>query len=149
MYSGNVQISSLTLLDCPSLNVHPDQVFVSATWLSLFPSCKLVNLVAGVSNHSPIILHIVVVDRVRRQSIFKVENVRLQEEAFHNSVTNSWEVLRGRDLITRLGSCSESMANWGEDFNRKFRKKIADFQAKIKKLRLKNLRGFEVHYQIS
>ena len=84
---------------------------MSATWVSLFPSCKLVNLVAGVSNHSPIILHIVVVDRVRRQSIFKVENVRLQEEAFHNSVTNSWEVLRGRDLITRLGSCSESMAN--------------------------------------
>ena len=44
-------------------------------------------------------------------------------------------MLRGGDLITRLGSCSESMANWGEDFNRKFRKKIADFQAKIEKLR--------------
>ena len=42
---------------------------------------------------------------------------------------------RGRDLITRLGSCSESMAAWVKDFNRKFRKQIADCQAKIKKLR--------------
>ena len=49
-----------------------DRVFVSATRPSLFPSCKLVNLVAGVPNHSPIILHIVVVDRVRRQSKFRV-----------------------------------------------------------------------------
>ena len=89
--------------------------------------CKLINLVAGVSDNTPILLNTEFVEHMRRQRRFRVENCWFQEgegEGEGDFHQRGWENSRCRDVMSRLSQCSVSMEDWGEEEGRKFRKHI-------------------------
>ena len=86
-----------------------DRVFVTETWLCIFPLRKLTNLVAGVSDHSPILLNTMVADQPQRKRRFRFENAWLMEDEFQQTAKNNWDTSGGSYIISRLGVCSRSM----------------------------------------
>ena len=84
-------------------------MFVTETWLCIFPLCKLTNLVAGVSDHSPILLNTVVANQPQRKRRFRFENAWLMEDEFQQTVKNNGDSSSGSYIISRLGVCSRSM----------------------------------------
>ena len=119
-------------------------MFVTETWLCIFPLCKLTNLVAGVSDHSPNPSNTMVANQPQRKRRFRFENAWLMEEEFQQTVKNNWDSSGGSDIISRLGVCLRSMDAWGKKFAKKFRSQIDPCKTKLQKTRA-NTSGETVH----
>lgn len=111
-----------------------DRALVTPSWLTLFPSSSLLNLVAAVSNHTPLLLEFE--KKVRRERVrrFRFENQWLREEGSYGIVFDSWSNSIGMDLLDRLGSCSKSLYDWGRVLARRFREGIGACTRKLESL---------------
>ena len=108
-----------------------DWAFVYESWLSIFPLCKLSNLIAVVSDHSWIILYIEVREYFLSKMRLKVENALLKEADFQQTVIHNWEATKGRHVMYRLDNCSSTMDTWGRNFVRQFRNQISECQRQL------------------
>ena len=68
-----------------------DRCLASGAWLNLFPQVKLLNLIAPVSDHSPILLQTNgLIAKNRRIRKFQFENSWLSEPDLHQIVLEAW-----------------------------------------------------------
>ena len=104
----------------------------SDAWLNLFPQVKLLNLIAPVSDHSPILLRTVgSIAKNKRFQKFQFENSWLSEPELHQIVSQAWLELSSA-TVSKLNSCSVSLFSWGKELALRFRKDIETDEASIR-----------------
>lgn len=68
-----------------------DRAMVTDSWFDLFPQARLFNLLASISDHSPILLNVEEVTRCKRPTTFKFENACLTEPSLIEVVRICWD----------------------------------------------------------
>ena len=112
-----------------------DRAFASVSWFTKFPLCRFTNLLSSSSDHSPILLELDISHKPGYTHRFRFENVWVREQDFNDSLKRWWQSSSDKDLIERLSLCSVSMAKWGREFWKWFRKRIKCCSENLVRLR--------------
>ena len=98
-----------------------DRCLASDAWLNLFPQVKLLNLIAPVSDHSPILLQTDgSISKNRRFRKFQFENNWLSKPELHQIVSQTWLESSGATVINHVPLiCSFRERNYLSDSERK------------------------------
>ncbi|RVW31876.1 Transposon TX1 uncharacterized 149 kDa protein [Vitis vinifera] len=102
-----------------------DWALVNVSWLNLFSDAKLNNLVAPVSDHSPIELNTVDKFSCVYKHRFQFENGWLKEDGLDFVVSNAWRSPHAESLIDKIYTCSFALKEWGREHAFKFKNKIS------------------------
>ena len=86
-----------------------DRATVTPSWLLMFPEARLRNLVAAVSDHSPIELNTSGRGSCRRRRPFRLKNKWLKEPDLNRMVMEIWEKSQGNPFVYKLTYCSTSL----------------------------------------
>ena len=97
-----------------------DRAFASVSWFEEFPLCRLTNLLASSSDHSPILLELDITHMPGYTHRFRFENLWVREQDFNDNLKRWWQSSSDKDLLGRLSLCSISMAKWGREFWKHF-----------------------------
>ena len=97
--------------------------------------CRLTNLLASSSDHSPILLELDITHRSWYTHRFRFENLWVREQDFNKNLKRWWQSSSDKDLLGRLSLCSLSMAKRGREFWKRFRKRIKCCSEKLVRLR--------------
>ncbi|XP_019160723.1 PREDICTED: uncharacterized protein LOC109157277 [Ipomoea nil] len=111
-----------------------DRILTTDTWLMLYEGAAAQSLAVPYSDHLPILITPLVVNRVRRRRRFCFDNMWLREESCKEIVQQSWERTNGFDLLERIRVCSRDIWDWGRNYNRDFLRKIETCKAKLENL---------------
>lgn len=114
---------------------HLDRAFATSAWWHLFPQAKLINLLATVSDHSPICLVTTPQGRHYAHKKFKFKNMWLSEPELYDLVHQSWPVGGNIDLVAKLANCADELELWGRRIRMRFRGEINDCKRKLEDLR--------------
>lgn len=76
-----------------------DRAMVSTSRGQLFPEARLLNLIAPISDHSPILPQCEVKNFFPPRKCFKFENAWLLEPDMDNMVHRGWQHGQGRDVL--------------------------------------------------
>ena len=92
-----------------------DRALVNVSWLNLFSNAKLNNLVAPISDHSPI--ELITVDKFScvYKHRFRFENGWLKEDELDFVVSNAWRSPHVVSLIDKIHTCSFALKEWGRN----------------------------------
>ncbi|CAN0857899.1 hypothetical protein LINGRAHAP2_LOCUS6980 [Linum grandiflorum] len=112
-----------------------DRAMVNAEWISQYLEGTLRNLIAPISDHSPILLNTQLVVHERRRWRFRFENAWKREEALRPLVEDSWQEFSSESFVDRLKGCVSVMEEWGRGFARRFRDAIAAKRRRLEELR--------------
>lgn len=115
-----------------------DRAMVSDSWLSLFPQARLTNLIAAMSDHTPILIETAPRTISSRNFRFRFENSWLRESDLVLVVNSSWEESSSLDLISRLHMCTVRLERWGKELARKFKHRINSYKTDILRLQGKD-----------
>lgn len=113
-----------------------DRGMVTEAWLNLFPNARLKNLIAPISDHSPIILCLEEAVQYNCRRRFRFENGWLREPSLVDIVNNSWENAHDGDILMKLQHCSKEMEQLSKSLNFNFRKAIIDCKNSMEEARL-------------
>lgn len=91
-------------------------------WHSLFPHARLVNLVAPISDHNPILLEMSPTSLVRRHRKFKFENKWFEEETLPSVVVRCWDGFKDFEVTKRLLATAEMLEAWRDHIQNTFRR---------------------------
>lgn len=89
-----------------------DGALVSSDWLNFFPLAKLSNLMASISDHSPIFLTLIPRVQQKRSRLFKFENSWLQEYSLWDTVVESWNSLLQGSFVDKVERCTADLESW-------------------------------------
>ena len=112
-----------------------DRAFASVSWFEEFPLSRLTNLLASSSDHSPILLELDITHKPGYTHRFRFENLWVREQDFNENLKRWWQLSSDKDLLERLSLCSVSMAKWGREFWKRFRRRIKCCSEKLVRLR--------------
>lgn len=112
-----------------------DRAFGNSEWMALFPDAQLNNLVAAISDHSPLLLKTIQLETLIQKRKFRFENKWLREPDFKELVQNSWDAGSSQDLLPRLEMCSELLSSWGKQRFTAFKRSINQYKQKLEQLR--------------
>lgn len=101
-----------------------DRAMANQKWFSLFPQATLLNLVAPISDHTPIFLQAELILHCPRRRRFGFENSWLAEHDFMDIVRKGWLNGVEGDVLSRLNGCMESLQSWSKSLRMKFKKDI-------------------------
>lgn len=118
-----------------------DRAFVNDSWLAIYPNVQLRNVVAPISDHSPLVLNTEVKVGHQNGRTFKFENKWLLEPNFKPFVESCWNDAGGLSLVDRLYTCSSEFSKWGRELAMQFRRDINKCKQKLESLRGKNDQG--------
>jgi exonuclease III len=90
-----------------------DRAMATQSWLDEFSQFKFINAIADRSDHSPILLRPVVVDKTFKPRIFKFENSWLEELKLDDIVNGAWTREGYAPLLSKLKHCTEDLEEWG------------------------------------
>lgn len=107
-----------------------DRAMVTSSWLNIFPNAKLTNLVATMSDHSPILLNYIDKVSLPINRRFKFENAWLLEEGSEDVVRGSWHEAGRNNLLSKLDGCANDLEAWGCDIRTRFIEKLQDIDAR-------------------
>ena len=114
-----------------------DHCLASDAWLNLFPQVKLLNLIALVSDHSPILLQTYgSIAKKRRFRKFQFENSWLSEPELHQIVSQAWLESSGA-TVSKLNSCAASLFIWGKELAVRFIKETDNCKKELEFVRFK------------
>ncbi|XP_058755632.1 uncharacterized protein LOC131628842 [Vicia villosa] len=89
-----------------------DKALAVSSWLQLFPSAKLQNLIATHSDHSPILLNCDLWQRCHNRRTFRFENWWLKEEGVKEVVRDSWGAENQHTVVMKLTECAGELERW-------------------------------------
>ncbi|CAN0825908.1 Transposon TX1 uncharacterized 149 kDa protein [Linum grandiflorum] len=112
-----------------------DRAMVNGFWSQVFPHAILRNLIAPVSDHSPILLTTKPVAYHHRVWRFRFENKWLEEQSLKPLVTEKWGELVGEDLESRLAVCAVELGRWGKELSAKFYRRKRELDQRLEELR--------------
>lgn len=112
-----------------------DRAMVSTAWSLNFPNARLHNLVALMSDHSPILLVTELKVCVLINRKFRFENRWLQEPDLTTVVSFAWDNSTREVLFPRLREVVDHLGSWGKDLQKKFRDDVRCCKDDIDRLR--------------
>ncbi|CAN0841413.1 Transposon TX1 uncharacterized 149 kDa protein [Linum grandiflorum] len=112
-----------------------DRAMVNEEWMQTFPNAVLRNLIAPVSDHSPILLNTRPCEIRRQVRRFRFENKWFEEHSLKPLVTNKWEELEGLALENRLNECAVELGRWGKEISVQFHRRKRELDQRLEELR--------------
>lgn len=112
-----------------------DRAMGTTHWFAIFPFARVQNLVADISDHSPILL---VTDHVEERKVgrrFYFENKWLTEPDLAAVVQYSWDRNPNGGLLYKLSCVATDLAVWGRNLSLKFRDYINKCKGELESLR--------------
>ncbi|KAL8535495.1 hypothetical protein ACS0TY_011215 [Phlomoides rotata] len=106
----------------------------TSDWSDLFSNAKLINLVAPVSDHNPIMVDTSHVPFVLRYTPFRFENKWLEEPDLRTVIDKCWRSFHDLGVINRLGATVETLSLWGNHIATTFKKNNEELELKIKQV---------------
>lgn len=97
-----------------------DRTLSTESWSAMFPSARLQNLIASISNHSPLLLltrNVVSMPSHRR---CRFENAWLYEEGLEDVVQGGWHEVGRSNVLEKLKGCAQDLTTWIRDLRSKF-----------------------------
>lgn len=91
-----------------------DRVLHSSSWISLFPSARLLNLVAATSDHSPILLKLEQENYIHPKRSFRFENSWLLDQSLADMVDENWHYYPANNILQKLKYCVDDMEAWSK-----------------------------------
>lgn len=116
-------------------------------WFASFPFARVQNLVADMSDHSPILL---TTDHKEERKIgrrFRFKNKWLTEPNIAEVVQNSWDKNPGRGLLQKISCVTTDLAVWGRNLALQFRDDINRCKGELERLRRKDDSASVVKYK--
>ncbi|XP_058759303.1 uncharacterized protein LOC131632583 [Vicia villosa] len=101
-----------------------DHALATPSWLELFPSVKLNNLIATHSDHSPILLSCEPALQRPRYYAFRFENYWLKEEDIEEVVRFGWQQESHCDVTHQISSCAKELVVWSSRNKRKKKEEL-------------------------
>lgn len=111
-----------------------DRAMSTASWMTLFPSASLSNMVASMSDHSPISLKPCSRDSEVYGRKFRFENSWLLEEGLDSVVMESCAKGDYGDVLNKLQECTENLDRWGRKLKTRFSHDITSCKREIANL---------------
>ncbi|CAN0888737.1 Transposon TX1 uncharacterized 149 kDa protein [Linum grandiflorum] len=112
-----------------------DRAMVNPEWILKYPGGTLRNVIAPVSDHSPILLDSAPQRREHRVWHFRFENAWRMEAALKPLVEEKWSEREELSMFEKLRACVEAMTEWGRGFARRFRAAIVTKRKELEELR--------------
>lgn len=97
----------------------------------MFPTAKLLNLVAPVSDHSPIMVDTMPTSLARKHRPFRFENKWLEEPDLRGIIDISWVGFRDLYVLNRLQATTETLGLWGKHIATDFRMNKEEVEHRI------------------
>ncbi|CAN0915231.1 hypothetical protein LINGRAHAP2_LOCUS29006 [Linum grandiflorum] len=101
-----------------------DRCFVNESWSERYEVAVLRNLIAPVSDHSPIILSTEGLETHFSPRLFRFENAWLAEPSLRPLLQECWDSTMGQPLLMCLTECATTLNRWGRDLALRFRRDI-------------------------
>ncbi|KAJ9189741.1 hypothetical protein P3X46_000996 [Hevea brasiliensis] len=108
-----------------------DRAFLNVEALQMFPDCRLFNLQALMSDHSPILLELDARKWVKASNCFRFESAWLRESKVTQLIQTSWASSTSNCLIDKLNNYGKDLADWGKNFIKRFKHKKKVLEKKI------------------
>ncbi|XP_020219628.1 uncharacterized protein LOC109802621 [Cajanus cajan] len=102
-----------------------DRAMSTSSWLDIFPHCRLLNVVAARSDHSPLLLNLSGQRYTRPKRAFRFENAWLKEPTLTPLVTRNWLQAQSPDILHKLHHCATDMDAWGRKIRLHFRAAVS------------------------
>lgn len=115
-----------------------DRAMATNSWLALFPNAKLQNLLAAISDHSPILLSCDIVPHFFRNRRFKFENIWLHEPDLDDVVMHGYLHGDPDSITSKLDCCAQDLTIWGARQKKRFKEDIDNCKRKLEDLRDKS-----------
>lgn len=112
-----------------------DRGMENQNWCNMFPQAEVRVFDVAPSDHLPLHLQLnkqVYMPKSRR---FRFENVWVKETECINLVKNSWEHMKGKEILDKISYCCLRLDEWGGGVRKEFKIKLADCRGKLRKLR--------------
>ncbi|XP_073017768.1 uncharacterized protein [Primulina eburnea] len=119
----------------PNIVEELDRALGNSELMILFPDAQLINLVAAISDHSPLLWNTIQPEVFIQKGKFRFENKWLREADFQELVQHSWDVGSSQDLLPRLEMCADLLSTWGKKSFAAFKKSINQYKLKLEQLR--------------
>lgn len=101
-----------------------DRAMATPSWFDLFPKARLLNLLAPISDHSPILLKSESSVVAWGSKKFKFKNSWLLDPEVEDVVRRGWKNGGEGDVLSKLAGCTNELWNWGRKLKFKFKDKI-------------------------
>lgn len=115
-----------------------DRALVTPSWLNMFPSPKVSNLITCTSYHYPILLSMHPKDIFWFKRKIRFGNKWLVEPDLDDAVITNWENVRSDNLICKLDNVCSGLDEWGKNLARRFKEDIAKCKKEMHDLRGRN-----------
>ncbi|KAK6140574.1 hypothetical protein DH2020_025681 [Rehmannia glutinosa] len=112
-----------------------DRGLATLHWFASFPNCKIWNLEASMSDHSPILLELGLRYRIKKVRKFRFENVWLREKECKSVVQEGWNKGVSDTLLGRIEMCGAELFKWGDILRNSFNTRIKEAKSKMKTFR--------------
>lgn len=111
-----------------------DRAMCNPLWHNKFPHACLLNLIAPVSDHNPILLKTEGYQLFPRHKKFRFENRWFQEENVKEVIRKCWLGFCDFDVLQRLSATAETLETWGNKADSKFRREKKMLEQRIERL---------------
>ncbi|XP_058764614.1 uncharacterized protein LOC131638077 [Vicia villosa] len=91
-----------------------DRSLATSSWLQLFSSAKLFNLIASHSDHNPILLNCDPCQGRRTRITFRFENWCVKGEGVKDVVQDSWVAEHHHIVVVKLAECAADLDRWNK-----------------------------------
>lgn len=97
-----------------------DRAMVDSDWFQLHGQVRLLNVLALILNHTPIVLFCKKKEVVKYIRKFYFENTWIQERGLEEVVSGEWNKLADEEIEGKIKNYVEKMEAWGKNFKSKF-----------------------------
>ena len=119
-----------------------DRAMATPGWMNLFPEAKLYHLSSSVSDHNPLVLHLVRKKNRNKKpkKTFRFESMWLRDQRCEELVKAAWEegkvTSTGSTLGNCLGKCHASLEAWNKTEFGHVGRKVAELQKRLEWIEL-------------
>lgn len=112
-----------------------DRAMVNSKWWDAFQTAQLFNLEISVSDHSPILLQPVEVQKYIMTRRFRFENAWLTDQKCLDLVRDNWNTRNSNSIQEKLVRCQGVLDEWGRNITGNFQGRINSCKLMLKKLK--------------
>ncbi|CAN1826510.1 hypothetical protein LINPERHAP1_LOCUS31582 [Linum perenne] len=112
-----------------------DRAMANREWHDRYQDATLTNLVAPISDHTPILLNTSATTIQHKPFRFRYEIGWIQEAGFRDVVTNASKEQPGSSVMEKLSCCIGRMESWSADYRTRFTRQIREGTKRMEELR--------------
>lgn len=108
-----------------------DWVFTSERWQTMFPETVVYNINAPSSDHSMLLVEMEKMLFSKQSQLFHFENAWVNEPECEAITKWCWSGQSRESVISLMGKCKDSLADWGKGITNRFQKIINECKERL------------------